>query len=179
MAISSFISHNEYTLLDMTQNLINISAVYEFRPFADSFSIKMCYFLFSPFLHVSFLFVHLELIDGTPTLKINHGSGTVVLQLPGNINVADRRWHRLDVRSNSKVGCFTTSTPMYTYTCVFMMSYTVSQIKPPSSCTAPYVAYVCLKEHLFLCDNTAALKLTFSNHAAFRILASANFCPRF
>lgn len=47
--------------------------------------------------------VHLELIDGTPTLKINHGSGTVVLQLPGNVNVADRRWHRLDVRSNSKV----------------------------------------------------------------------------
>lgn len=47
---------------------------------------------------------HPELIDGTPTLKINHGSGTVVLQLPGNVNVADRRWHRLDVRSNSKVG---------------------------------------------------------------------------
>ncbi len=31
-----------------------------------------------------------ELIDGTPTLKINHGSGTLVLQLPGNVNVADR-----------------------------------------------------------------------------------------
>lgn len=54
----------------------------------------------------SSLFLHLELIDGTPTLKINHGSGTVVLQLPGNVNVADRRWHRLDVRSNSKVGLF-------------------------------------------------------------------------
>ncbi|XP_019740005.1 neural-cadherin [Hippocampus comes] len=49
-------------------------------------------------------FMALELISGTPTLKINHGSGTVVLQLPGNINVADRRWHRLDIRSNSKVG---------------------------------------------------------------------------
>lgn len=48
--------------------------------------------------------LHSELISGTPTLKINHGSGTVVLQLPGNINVADRRWHRLDIRSNSKVG---------------------------------------------------------------------------
>uniref|UniRef100_A0A8C4YYS6 Si:ch211-186j3.6 n=1 Tax=Gadus morhua TaxID=8049 RepID=A0A8C4YYS6_GADMO len=46
----------------------------------------------------------IELIDGTPTLKINHGSGTLVLQLPGNVNVADRRWHRLDVHSNSKVG---------------------------------------------------------------------------
>ncbi|XP_037102848.1 neural-cadherin [Syngnathus acus] len=52
-------------------------------------------------------FMALELIDGTPSLKINHGSGTVVLQLPGNINVADRRWHRLDVRSNSKEVRFT------------------------------------------------------------------------
>ncbi|XP_068617100.1 neural-cadherin [Brachionichthys hirsutus] len=52
-------------------------------------------------------FMALELIDGTPTLKINHGSGTVVLQLPGNVNVADRRWHRLDVRSNSKDVRFT------------------------------------------------------------------------
>nr|XP_057932731.1 neural-cadherin isoform X2 [Doryrhamphus excisus] len=52
-------------------------------------------------------FMALELIDGTPTLKINHGSGTVVLQLPGNVNVADRRWHRLDVRSNSKEVRFT------------------------------------------------------------------------
>ncbi|XP_037346182.2 neural-cadherin [Pungitius pungitius] len=49
----------------------------------------------------------IELIDGTPTLKINHGSGRVVLQLPGNVNVADRRWHRLDVRSNSKEVRFT------------------------------------------------------------------------
>uniref|UniRef100_A0A3Q3XD46 Uncharacterized protein n=1 Tax=Mola mola TaxID=94237 RepID=A0A3Q3XD46_MOLML len=56
-------------------------------------------------------FMALELIDGTPTLKINHGSGTVVLQLPGNVNVADRRWHRLDVRSNSKVRCSTSLTP--------------------------------------------------------------------
>lgn len=55
--------------------------------------------------HFVFLFFSLvsELIDGTPTLKINHGSGTVVLQLPSNVNVADRRWHRLDIRSNSKV----------------------------------------------------------------------------
>lgn len=44
-----------------------------------------------------------ELISGTPSLKINHGSGTLVLQLTNNIGVADRRWHRLDVRSNSKV----------------------------------------------------------------------------
>ncbi|XP_053709849.1 neural-cadherin [Synchiropus splendidus] len=52
-------------------------------------------------------FMAIELIDGTPTLKVNHGSGTVVLQLPSNVNVADRRWHRLDVRSNSKEVRFT------------------------------------------------------------------------
>lgn len=34
---------------------------------------------------------------------MNHGSGTLVLQLNNNVGVADRRWHRLDVRSNSKV----------------------------------------------------------------------------
>lgn len=44
-----------------------------------------------------------ELIDGTPSLKINHGSGTLVLQLTNNVGVADGRWHQLDVRSNSKV----------------------------------------------------------------------------
>ncbi|XP_006641450.3 neural-cadherin [Lepisosteus oculatus] len=52
-------------------------------------------------------FMAIELINGTPTLKINHGSGTLVLQLPGNVNVADRRWHRLDVKSNSKEVRFT------------------------------------------------------------------------
>lgn len=45
----------------------------------------------------------LELIGGTPSLKVNHGSGTLVLQLINNVGVADRRWHRLDVRSNGKV----------------------------------------------------------------------------
>lgn len=44
-----------------------------------------------------------ELIGGSPNLKINHGSGTLVLQLLNNAGLADRRWHRLDVRSNSKV----------------------------------------------------------------------------
>ncbi|MBN3309830.1 CADN protein, partial [Amia calva] len=52
-------------------------------------------------------FMAIELINGMPALKINHGSGTLVLQLPSNVNVADRRWHRLDVRSNSKEVHFT------------------------------------------------------------------------
>ncbi|TKS73189.1 Neural-cadherin Cadherin-N [Collichthys lucidus] len=52
-------------------------------------------------------YMAIELISGTPSLKINHGSGTLVLQLTNNVGVADRRWHRLDVRSNSKEVRFT------------------------------------------------------------------------
>uniref|UniRef100_A0A665V8C9 Uncharacterized protein n=1 Tax=Echeneis naucrates TaxID=173247 RepID=A0A665V8C9_ECHNA len=52
-------------------------------------------------------YMAIELVGGTPSLKINHGSGTLVLQLSNNIRVADRRWHRLDVRSNSKEVRFT------------------------------------------------------------------------
>ncbi|XP_014325808.1 neural-cadherin-like [Xiphophorus maculatus] len=51
-------------------------------------------------------YIAIELIGGTPSLKINHGSGTLVLQLT-NVGVSDRRWHRLDVRSNSKEVRFT------------------------------------------------------------------------
>ncbi|XP_061877314.1 neural-cadherin isoform X1 [Entelurus aequoreus] len=47
-------------------------------------------------------FMALEIMEGTPTLKVKRGSGTVVLQLPSNVNVADGRWHRLDVRSSSQ-----------------------------------------------------------------------------
>lgn len=113
MAISSCVLCYKYARLDMTQNLINIYAVYEIKTtFSEKSSASSSHHssLFSPLLSL-----RLELIDGTPTLKINHGSGTVVLQLPGNINVADRRWHRLDVRSNSKVGCFTLLTPTCTH----------------------------------------------------------------
>ncbi|XP_058849785.1 neural-cadherin-like [Acipenser ruthenus] len=52
-------------------------------------------------------FIAIELINGTPTLKVNHGSGTLVLKLPSHVNTADRRWHRLDVRGNSKEVRFT------------------------------------------------------------------------
>ncbi|XP_055365580.1 neural-cadherin-like isoform X2 [Betta splendens] len=45
-------------------------------------------------------YMAIELIGGTPSLKINHGSGTLVLQLTKRL--ADGQWHRLDVRSNSK-----------------------------------------------------------------------------
>ncbi|XP_061532993.1 putative neural-cadherin 2 isoform X2 [Phycodurus eques] len=52
-------------------------------------------------------FMAIELIGGAPSLKINHGSGTLVLQLISNAGLSDRRWHRLDVRSNSKEVRFT------------------------------------------------------------------------
>uniref|UniRef100_A0A3Q3BK33 Neural-cadherin-like n=1 Tax=Kryptolebias marmoratus TaxID=37003 RepID=A0A3Q3BK33_KRYMA len=51
-------------------------------------------------------YIAIELIGGMPSLKINHGSGTLVLQLT-NVGVGDRRWHRLDVKSNSKEVRFT------------------------------------------------------------------------
>ena len=69
------------------------SCRYNNDPLSLSLSLSVCLCLSPPS----------ELIAGTPSLKINHGSGTLVLQLTNNIGVADRRWHRLDVRSNNKV----------------------------------------------------------------------------
>lgn len=50
------------------------------------------------------MFFHTELRNGVPALSINHGSGTLTLQLPPKSTVTDRRWHRLDVVSDGKVG---------------------------------------------------------------------------
>ncbi|NXY89804.1 CADN protein, partial [Alcedo cyanopectus] len=47
-------------------------------------------------------FIAIELSAGIPVLKMNHGSGFVVLQFPGHLNVADKRWHRLEVRTNGQ-----------------------------------------------------------------------------
>nr|XP_057909277.1 neural-cadherin isoform X1 [Doryrhamphus excisus] len=47
-------------------------------------------------------FIAIELKNGIPVLNVNHGSGTLTLQLPPMSNVADRRWHRLDVISDGK-----------------------------------------------------------------------------
>ncbi|XP_057692632.1 neural-cadherin-like isoform X2 [Corythoichthys intestinalis] len=52
-------------------------------------------------------FMAIELSSGSPSLKINHGSGTLVLQLINSASLADGRWHRLDVKSNSKEVRFT------------------------------------------------------------------------
>ncbi|XP_078524924.1 neural-cadherin-like [Lissotriton helveticus] len=47
------------------------------------------------YLHYS---MSIELSNGTPVLKMNHGAGSLVLTFPAGVNVADRQWHRLDVR---------------------------------------------------------------------------------
>uniref|UniRef100_A0A803W497 Uncharacterized protein n=1 Tax=Ficedula albicollis TaxID=59894 RepID=A0A803W497_FICAL len=48
-------------------------------------------------------FIAIELSSGIPVLKIGHGSGSVVLQFPSHLNVADKKWHRLEVRTNGQV----------------------------------------------------------------------------
>ncbi|KAM6967601.1 LOW QUALITY PROTEIN: neural-cadherin [Aplochiton taeniatus] len=47
-------------------------------------------------------FIALELRSGVPVLSINHGSGTLTLQLPPKSTVTDRHWHRLDIISDGK-----------------------------------------------------------------------------
>nr|XP_046255492.1 neural-cadherin [Scatophagus argus] len=47
-------------------------------------------------------FIAVELRNGVPALSINHGSGTLTLQLPPKATVTDRRWHRLDIISDGK-----------------------------------------------------------------------------
>ncbi|XP_069477477.1 neural-cadherin-like [Ambystoma mexicanum] len=44
----------------------------------------------------------LELKNGAPSLTVNHGSGSLLLQFPSSINVADRLWHSLQITSNGK-----------------------------------------------------------------------------
>lgn len=36
-------------------------------------------------------------------LKMSHGSGFAMLQFPGHLNVADKKWHQLEVRINGQV----------------------------------------------------------------------------
>ncbi|TTA40571.1 Neural-cadherin [Bagarius yarrelli] len=47
-------------------------------------------------------FIALELKKGIPVLSVNHGSGTVTLQLPAHTPLSDRRWHHLDIISDGK-----------------------------------------------------------------------------
>ncbi|XP_014797646.1 PREDICTED: neural-cadherin-like [Calidris pugnax] len=52
-------------------------------------------------------FIAIELSDGVPVLKMSHGSGFVMLQFPSHLNVADKKWHRLEVRTNGQDVRFT------------------------------------------------------------------------
>lgn len=45
----------------------------------------------------------LELSSGIPVLKMSHGSGFVMLQFPSHLNVADKKWHQLEVRTSGQV----------------------------------------------------------------------------
>ncbi|XP_051878588.1 neural-cadherin [Pristis pectinata] len=46
--------------------------------------------------------ITLELRNGVPSLSVNHGSGSLHLQMPPSVYVADRHWHRLDIISDGK-----------------------------------------------------------------------------
>ncbi|XP_077166172.1 neural-cadherin-like isoform X2 [Paroedura picta] len=52
-------------------------------------------------------FIAIEVSCGIPVLKLNYGLGPVELHLPSYVNVTDRRWHRLEVRSSSQGVRFT------------------------------------------------------------------------
>ncbi|NWH61172.1 CADN protein, partial [Geococcyx californianus] len=45
--------------------------------------------------------------NGVPVLKMSRGSGFVVLQFPSHLNVADKKWHQLEVRTNDQDVRFT------------------------------------------------------------------------
>ena len=59
-------------------------------------------------------FISLELKGGYPLLYINHGTGTVKLQLDGKgkdgitrmKKLNDGSWHRIDIRRKGQVGCW-------------------------------------------------------------------------
>ncbi|XP_061324823.1 neural-cadherin-like [Pezoporus flaviventris] len=47
-------------------------------------------------------FIAIELSGGIPVLKMSHGSGFVMLQFPSHLNVADKKWHQLEVRTSGQ-----------------------------------------------------------------------------
>ncbi|XP_034029812.1 neural-cadherin [Thalassophryne amazonica] len=47
-------------------------------------------------------FIAVEVRNSVPALSINHGSGTLTLQLPAEATVTDHHWHRLDIVSDGK-----------------------------------------------------------------------------
>ena len=43
-----------------------------------------------------------ELSGGVPALTVSHSSGELFLQLSKKVNVADRRWHNIKIKSDGK-----------------------------------------------------------------------------
>ncbi|XP_042677339.1 LOW QUALITY PROTEIN: neural-cadherin-like [Centrocercus urophasianus] len=52
-------------------------------------------------------FIAIELSSGIPVLKMSHGSGSVMLQFPSHLNVSDKTWHQLEVRTSGQDVRFT------------------------------------------------------------------------
>ena len=52
-------------------------------------------------------FIILELVDGYPRLRIDHGTGPITLNVNGGNakKLNDNTWHRIDIFRNRKVGC--------------------------------------------------------------------------
>uniref|UniRef100_A0A8C6JXA2 Uncharacterized protein n=1 Tax=Melopsittacus undulatus TaxID=13146 RepID=A0A8C6JXA2_MELUD len=47
-------------------------------------------------------FIAIELSSGIPVLKMSHGSGFVTMKFPSHLNVADKKWHQLEVRTSGQ-----------------------------------------------------------------------------
>ncbi|XP_074864923.1 neural-cadherin-like [Carettochelys insculpta] len=47
-------------------------------------------------------FMAIELSNGSPVLKVNHGAGTEMLRFPSHLNLTDKRWHQLEVRTKGQ-----------------------------------------------------------------------------
>ncbi|NXA34968.1 CADN protein, partial [Eudromia elegans] len=47
-------------------------------------------------------FIAIELSSGIPVLKMSLGGGAVMLQLPSHLNVMDKKWHHLEVRTSGQ-----------------------------------------------------------------------------
>ena len=48
-------------------------------------------------------FILLELRGGHPRLRINHGTGELMLDIPNSKALNDGAWHRLDIHRDVKV----------------------------------------------------------------------------
>lgn len=78
----------------------------EFPPLAEELVKLKCYFELSWLWERGCLsnnnLFSAELSGGVPTLTVSHSSGELFLQLSKKVNVADRRWHNIKIKSDGK-----------------------------------------------------------------------------